>query len=200
MNDNHIQFNACKLSPDMCRYFQPLLIGTLWIINNPDSVKMGDDEFFKGRLKKGDVFIRVGMAINRLHRYVYATVVPSGIQPRKNLEFLSANMGDSSMIQPDEYTKVNLILSMYRYCECPNLVNEIDRLRKHDEIAEDTPDIVQSDFYRKIYESAKRSVARYHSSYSDDYKKILSSVVDKMDDIYMSIQDSFTMHKSSNNN
>lgn len=73
------------------------LVGKLWRINNPDSVRVGDC-FLKGRLKKGDLFLCIAHSGDCFQHYIYVEEYSNCLIGNPKWRFGSYGIGDSDPV------------------------------------------------------------------------------------------------------
>ncbi len=73
------------------------LVGKLWRINNPDTVRVGNC-FLKGRLKKGDLFLCVRHTGDCFQQYIYVEEYTNRWVSRPQWNFGSYGIGDSAPV------------------------------------------------------------------------------------------------------
>ena len=73
------------------------LVGALWLINDPDSVHIGQC-FLKGRLKKGDLFVCSDHSGDCFQDYFYVKQYSIQLEGHPEWTFGSYGIGNSSKI------------------------------------------------------------------------------------------------------
>jgi hypothetical protein len=74
------------------------LVGKLWRINNPDTIRIGNC-FLAGRLKKDDLFLCVRHSGDSCQDYLYVEEYSNGYCGKPMWTFGSYGIGDSTPIE-----------------------------------------------------------------------------------------------------
>lgn len=80
------------------------LVGSLWRINNPASVHIGNC-FLGGRLKKGDLFLCIEHSGDCFQTYIYIKEYSNCLESEPKWDFGSYGIGDATRIEitPEDF-------------------------------------------------------------------------------------------------
>jgi len=74
------------------------LVGNLWRINNPETVRVGDC-FLNGRLKSGDLFLCISHTGDYFQDYIYVKEYENCLVGKPEWRFGSYGIGDSELVE-----------------------------------------------------------------------------------------------------